>query len=342
MHYFLGKRGIAIVSILISGLAHAADVQEVMFKLYPSVVKVQVSNQQGNRGIGSGVVVSEDHVVTNCHVVANAQGIAVTKYGESYLPEGMQADWHHDLCILHIPHLGLPPVQLGDAAALQYGQSVFSIGFPGNPMKPLTALGKIKGMYNLEGAQVIRTSAAFRMGASGGALFDNDGRLIGINTFKSPGRNGHYYSLPIDWVKKLLDAPEIAVTTQRELPFWDAPEDKRPYFMQVIDAQKTEQWTSMKSISTAWMQQDPLSPEPWYTLAIAEDKMGNTKEAVAAYRKTLALNPRHASALYDWGLLAQRVGDTAEVSRLTDAMAAIDGDVADEFKQAIAPTPSTP
>ena len=53
--------------------------RELLFKLNTSVVKVNVATKSGGHGVGSGVVVAQDHIVTNCHVIANAQGVHVTK-----------------------------------------------------------------------------------------------------------------------------------------------------------------------------------------------------------------------------------------------------------------------
>lgn len=324
-----------ISPLLLLSPAAAAPGDDVVFKLNFSVVKVQVSNDKGDRGIGSGVVVSPNLVVTNCHVVANSHGIAVTKNGESYLPVAMKADWHHDLCMLKFDDLPVAPVPLGDSSKLKYEQDVFSIGYPNNPMKPLTAFGKIKGLYTLDDAQVIRTSAAFRMGASGGALFDEAGNLVGINTFKSPGRKGHYYSLPVVWVKRLIDQPETAITKQSELPFWDAPEGKRPFFMQVVNAQLINKWDELEQIANKWLAVEPDSAEAWYYLGMAQDKKGQDQQAIASYKKAVTLNPLHTTALYDWGLLAQRVGNKAEVDRISVALSTIDPEVGDEFKLAL-------
>lgn len=319
-------------------LACADTLDQVAFSRNFSVVKVQVENNKGNQGIGSGVVVGPDQVVTNCHVVANSRGIAVTKNGETYQPVALKADWYHDLCILKFDGLPVAPVPLSDNANLKYEQGVFAIGYPNNPIKPLTAFGKIKGLYPLDGSQVIRTSAAFRMGASGGALFDEAGSLIGINTFKSPGRNSNYYSLPVAWVKKLLEAPEIAITTQMETPFWDVPEEKRPFFMQTVNSQITKQWDELARIAQAWVDKEgSISAEPWYYLAMAKDKLGQNEEAISAYKKTIELNPRHTTALYDWGLLALRVGNQAEVDRISTLLSGIDEEAGEEFKLAVAP-----
>jgi len=315
--------------------AIAETTSDIAFRLNASVVKVQVGNEKGDRGIGSGVVVSPDNVVTNCHVVANAHGIAVTKNGENYLPVALKADWHHDLCILKFDGLPVPAVPLGDGLPLVYEQDVFSIGYPGNPMKPLTAFGKIKGLYTLDDAQVIRTSAAFRMGASGGALFDEEGRLIGINTFKSPGRLSNYYSLPVVWVKRLIDQPEVSITRQAELPFWDAPEEKRPFFMQVVNDQLVRNWTELEQIANKWITVEPGSSEAWYYLGVSEEKQGKAEQAIAAYRKSVELNPRHTAALSNWGLLALRAGNHSEVERIGAVLANIDPEAGDDFKLAL-------
>ena len=131
-------------------------------------------------------------ISTNCHVVANAQGVQIGKFGEAYSPTGMKADWRHDLCILQFQYLDAKPVTLGDTKKLSYEQSVFSKSFGGNAIKPIISFGSIKALYTLDNENIIQSSAGFAMGASGGGLFDDEGRLIGLTTFKSPGRHAYY------------------------------------------------------------------------------------------------------------------------------------------------------
>ena len=71
-------------------------------------------------------MVAKDHVVTNCHVIANSTGIHVTKYGTSYPPEKLIADWEHDICILSFQYLNLEAVTLGSSSDVDYGTNVIA------------------------------------------------------------------------------------------------------------------------------------------------------------------------------------------------------------------------
>src|SRR6187551_647136 len=162
-----------ILPLVSSHSVAAESVPDLAFKLKGSVTKVHVTTQSGGHGVGTGVVVGKDLVATNCHVLANAGGVKITKFGESYTPEAMRADWKHDICILRFQFLELKPVELGDSETLKYEQPIFSIGFPGGPPKPQSTVGKIKALYPLDDSQVIRTDASFVMGASGSPVFDS-------------------------------------------------------------------------------------------------------------------------------------------------------------------------
>ena len=60
-------------------LAETRD--ELSFRLKASVVKVHVGTKKGGHGVGTGIAISKDLVVTNCHVLANSTGVSITKYG---------------------------------------------------------------------------------------------------------------------------------------------------------------------------------------------------------------------------------------------------------------------
>ena len=137
------------------------------------------------------------------------------------------------------------------------------------------------------------------MGASGGGLFDDEGRLIGLTTFKSPGRHAYYYSIPVEWIKNLMrQGKDIQLTSQTELPFWDAPFEKRPYFMQAYDAARESQWERLKEIAALWLKSESQSNEALFTDAIARFELKDYELAKKELSDVVKKNPRHAQAQF--------------------------------------------
>jgi len=298
---------------------------ELSFSLNPSIVKVHTANKQGNHGVGSGVVVAKDHVVTNCHVIADAKGIHVTKYGVSYPPYALLADWKHDLCILKFEYLKLKPVNLGSNDKLQYETEVFGKNYGGNTVKPHTAVGAVKGIFDLNGYKIIQSSAWFSMGASGGGLFNDKGELIGITTFKTPGL-GSFYSVPVEVIKKLLvDNNDISITTLAESPFWDAPEKKLPFFMQVVGPIKKENWVKLKKVSIDWIANKPDSYEADYHLGLADYRLGDLKEAKISFKKVIERNNKHLQTYLYLYEIAKYEGENQEMDDYRKVVFLLDG-----------------
>ena len=320
---------------------------ELVYQLKASIVKVHVATKSGGHGVGTGVVVGKDLVATNCHVVANALGVKITKFGDSFSPDAMRADWKHDVCVMRFQYLGMKPVELGDSENLKYEQGIFSIGFPGGPPKPITTPGKIKALYAFDGSQVIRTDASFVMGASGSPVFDNDGKLVALSTVKSPGHSAYFYNVPVKWVKALLDTPELTVTETESLktdvsPFWDAPEQQRPFFMRVVLPYQNAKWDELENVAVEWVSKEPKSEEAHFYLGVALESLGKTDAAKIEFAEVLKLHPQHAATLQELGLMANKTGNQPELSRLKLAMQEAGGDVLEEFNELINPTPDSP
>ena len=322
---------------------------ELVYQLKASIVKVHVATKSGGHGVGTGVVVGKDLVATNCHVVANALGVKITKFGDSFTPDAMRADWKHDVCVMRFQYLGMKPVELGDSENLKYEQNIFSIGFPGGSPKPITTPGKIKALYALDSSEVVRTDASFVMGASGSPVFDSDGKLIALSTVKSPGHSAYFYNVPVKWIKALLDSPqlgkpEVAVLETQSLktdvsPFWDAPEEQRPFFMRVVLSYQNAKWDDLEKVAALWVSKEPKSEEAHFYLGVARENLGNTDAAKNAFFEALKLHPQHAATLQELGLMANKAGNQPELSRLKVAMQEAGGDVLEEFNERINPTP---
>lgn len=323
---------IAIIFVVLSTHAFAGPSADLVYSLKGSVAKIHTITKSGGHGVGSGVVVAENHIATNCHVLANANGINATALGDTFSPVAIQEDWRHDICILRFEYLPLKPVALGDNEQPQYEQPVFSIGFPGGPPKPLTTYGNIKALYPLEDGFIMRVSASFILGASGSPIFDDEGKLLGLNTFKSPGHHGFFYGVPVKWVKQLLAAPENNHISSSGMPFWEAPEAQRPFLMRVVLPAQNEKWSDLKTIAQAWVNKEPDNAEAYYYLGVAQQNLGEAASAQRQYQQAVKLNPRHTASLLALGKIAAKRGDQAEVQRFTLLLKDLDSEAAEELQ----------
>jgi tetratricopeptide (TPR) repeat protein len=287
-----------------------------LYQLKESLVKVNTTTKSGGHGFGTAVAIDKEHAVTNCHVLGNANGVSITKWGTEYAVDSFQADWKHDLCILKVAYADLKPVVLGDSSQLNYEQSLISISMPTDSPAPYVALSAIKALYPLDGELVIRSKAAFSIGASGSPVFDYDGRLVGISTFKSPGKNAYYYNVPVNWIKQMLDSPAIAINAPHDAPFWDAPEEKRPFFMQIVLPFQNNRWQDVQEVAERWVANEPNNAEAWYYKGEAARQLGNVTVAMAHFEKALSLHPNHPSTLQSMTQVLDQQGKAKEADNL--------------------------
>jgi S1-C subfamily serine protease len=169
------------------------------------------------QGTGSGFLWDEQgHVVTNFHVIEQADRVAVTLYDNTVWPAtivGTAPD--KDLAVIKItaPRDKLRSISIGVSSSLQVGQKVFAIGNPFGLDHTLTT-GIISGLSREIRSvtkrtiyDVIQTDAAINPGNSGGPLLDSAGLLIGVNTaIYSPSGAfaGIGFAVPIDTVNRIV------------------------------------------------------------------------------------------------------------------------------------------
>jgi len=202
------------VALLIAGtsvcaLAQALAPNEVYAKVSPSVWRVVVYDADGlPYGLGSGVVIGPERIVTNCHVLAKARRVSVKHDTQSHEAHLELWDPPRDVCQLRVPGLDAPAVALGAAERLQVGQNVYAIGNPRGLDLTMSA-GLLSSIRRNDRQQIVllQTSAAISRGSSGGGLFDDQGVLIGLTTIGSVSGDAQNlnFAVPADWVRELPD-----------------------------------------------------------------------------------------------------------------------------------------
>lgn len=183
----------------------ALSAQDVYKKAALSVVVVHAySYGQSGFSQGSGVVLSENIVATNCHVIKGASSAVVLYRGFRYevVLAGGNLKW--DYCVLRAKNLPAPPALTGAVSQISPGQRVYSIGSP-RGFELTIAEGVVSGL-RADGdvpLPMIQTSAAISPGSSGGGLFDEYGRVIGITTFLMKDSQNLNFALPVELFSRL-------------------------------------------------------------------------------------------------------------------------------------------
>jgi S1-C subfamily serine protease len=197
----------------------------------PSIVNIDVRTApqetpfyttDGQEGTGSGVIYTSDgYIITNNHVVSDAQSISVTlASGQQLQGTVVGTDAANDIAVVKIDKKGLPAISMGNSSNLAVGQLAVAIGSPYGFEQTVTS-GIVSALHRSISGQdeqgyqsstlidLIQTDASINPGNSGGALCDGNAKLIGMNAViasSSGGSEGVGFAIPVNTVKKSADS----------------------------------------------------------------------------------------------------------------------------------------
>jgi putative serine protease PepD len=191
-------------------------------RVLPSVVSIETTSKDGG-GSGSGFVISSNgYLLTNNHVIADAESInVVLNDGREFAAKVLGRDESYDLSVLKIKITGLKALQFGDSEKVQVGDSVIAFGSPlglsgtvtqgiiSAKDRPVTAGDENSSTSFISALQ---TDAAINPGNSGGPLVDATGAVIGVNSAiatlgagSQTGSIGLGFAIPINQARKTAD-----------------------------------------------------------------------------------------------------------------------------------------
>jgi serine protease Do len=179
-------------------------------------IPMQPQQPRRVRGLGSGVIVSQDgYVLTNNHVIDEADQIRVElKDRRTFDAKLIGTDPQTDLAVLKINATGLPVVALGNSDRVRVGDVVLAFGNPLNvgqtvTMGIISAKGRETGLGDGSGFEdFLQTDAPINQGNSGGALVNANGELVGINSqilTPSGGNIGLGFAIPVNMAHSVMD-----------------------------------------------------------------------------------------------------------------------------------------
>ena len=246
---------------------------------------------------GSGVIIGPGEVLTNCHVIRKSNRISVMKGALSFHVTSVRKNIHRDLCLLETPTLNFPAVEIRKPSEMSIGSIVYFYGYPGGADAFFTE-GRISGFHPMENSHVVKTTAGFSSGGSGGGLFDNKGKLIGIATFFSAGHSGGYYALPSDWVKDLRLTKKTKISPIDGLTFWEKTLKDQPSFLKFARYVSDDQWREALKFSAKWHLKEPSNYDALLAYGRSLLHFKRKTEAIKILEEARVLAPLDANVLF--------------------------------------------
>ena len=205
------RRGFAsIICVLIMLFAFFCPAKAIDFnaeKIYDSVFVV-VSGDS----MGSGFAIGENCVITNAHVIDDANDIQLNTYtGESYAAKIAGIDFDKDIAVLFVENKTFQPLMVADEGKLNIGDDVYAIGTPKSMAYTLTKGVVSAKEREIDGYKYIQTDAAINQGNSGGPLVNANGEVAGVNTLKLLDSEGIGLAIPMTVVVEFVKSINIAV-----------------------------------------------------------------------------------------------------------------------------------
>jgi serine protease Do len=324
---------ISLLLALALPVAASADLDFGLFRaLAPSVVKIE-AHGNGRTAVGSGVMVAPGAIVTNCHVTRDAERIDIAKGGMRWNVQAQTSDLQHDVCVLFSPNASAPIVEIAKDRP-KVGQQVMALGYVGG-LGPRFSGGEVKAVYDFDGGQVIQSTASFNSGASGGGLFDDKGRLIGLITFKNRQREAYHFSLPVSWVLQSLDksASKEISPLPPGAPFWQQNDPEQPFFLRAATLESEGKWEDLVQLAQDWTGREKANANAWLVLGHAYFNLKQDQPAIEAYRHAVELSLNYPEAWYALGASYARSGQKDKAAEAHRTLAALDASLADDFSR---------
>ncbi|MBN9134148.1 MAG: serine protease [Nitrosospira multiformis] len=315
--------------------ASAKTPEQVFTEERGRIVSVDMLNARGELlAQGSGVALGADQIITTCDVAIRGESARVLWAGKVFkaTPAPLQA--HLNLCRLRAAGMHAPSLALGGAEKLRVGQPVNAIGLPharlGGRLKgssreegrkgqdricpmcdeskptglqeehrrgPILSEGTVAAMRPYAGSRYMRISAPLLPGFSGGGLFDEQGRLIGILSPQRVEGESLAFVLPSDWLGSLTEMEAPGSMDQGSTD----PGHGLAWLNQTLALEKKSEWRRLLKLSRQEIRREPSNAAAWFNVGIASCNLKQYSQAVNAYREAIRHHAGYADAWHKLG-----------------------------------------
>lgn len=202
-----------LILLLMPAIIYSQNAKEIAKKCMASTVSlVMEDNFKQPLSLGSGFIIDQGKVITNLHVIQDAEFGYITISGESkkHKIEGYLAvDKINDLALLSVPTLEGNVIELSTNSP-EIGDKIYAIGNP-KGLSGTISEGIISGIRNFNNEELIQITAPISPGSSGGPVINNNGELIGVSVGTIDAGQNLNFAIPTKYVSKLINLPNTEV-----------------------------------------------------------------------------------------------------------------------------------
>lgn len=278
--------GLAAASIEASELASPAPAD-----LGAAVFKLSARDGTGKVKGGSAVLIAPGKLLTTCHVAREAETIQVHRGDTRLTAKPEFVDIEHDLCVLSAPDLlESVPAEVAMPGDLKVGDEVLAVGYPMGG-KLAVSKGRLKALHHYGAVRVLQVSAPFDQGQSGGALFDNTGRLVGITAFKTVSGGDFHFALAFDGANEEVLTRQATVpdSASHKIAFWERARHAQPLFLRAASLEADRDWQALLGVAQEWTASDATNSASWLALSRALSSLKRERDADLALMRAAAL-----------------------------------------------------
>lgn len=215
------------------------------------------------------------------------------KSGKTFKATLQYTDPDRGICQLNVPHLEATPIALGSAKKIRAGQHVYAIGFSRGG-EPTLSEGIVSNSLPHGGSQYMLISAAISPPSSGGALVDDQGRLIGILSLQSVERQNLAFALPVEWAGELANRTQSVQAVMNK--------DGLNWLNRTMALEKKSDWQALLKLSHQEVKHDPANAAAWYSVGVASAHLKQYNQAVHAYREAIRNQADYVEAWHKLGV----------------------------------------
>lgn len=274
---------LALLAGLFAQNLTAATPTEIYARASQAVLVLEGRDADGTVQLqASATALGDSVVVTQCDLLSGAEKWVVIQAQRDFAAYPHERDEARNLCRLDVPGLRAAQPDIVPLEQIRIGQRVYAIG---NALGLGLSLseGLVSGIRDMSGEAWIQTTAALAPGSEGGALFDEQGRLLGLTDYRKRDGQNVNFAAPAVWLPHIVSRSDLS-------------NDFAKLRVEANRLARASDWKGLAEIAAGWSQRQPEANEAWTWLGTAHEGLKDHQAAVSAFEKAWARTPESPTA----------------------------------------------